>query len=863
MLRTLSLTLACLTASAAPLTVHVDPAGGAPRLAVNGQPVRARMFFGMPGAAPIPVSPAWRQVSFEFVASGSATNGTLHFRFGPAPGEVDLDDIHAADLDGPRDLIPRCDFESGPGSFQRDWTCWPPDGKNTVGAVAVVAGAGRDGSAALRVNLKAPPDGNWPDFHIYHHPQLTLTKGHRYRVTFWVRAEPARDLTVAFYRPGQMFVRLGGPPDCFPAQIKLAAGAGVNFVSFPVELPWPQPGPPADWSAVDDACATVLAANAHALLLPRVGMDPPPWWRQAHPDDVMQWEDGRRDKAVAASPQYRRDAAERLAALVTHLEEKFGDHVAGYHPAGQNTGEWFYEGTWGYPLNGYAPADLVAWRQWLQQRYASDAALRSAWHDAAVTRASATVPTPAARHAAPAGIFRDPVAERPLIDWADFQQTAMADCVCELARAVRQASQGRKLVVFFYGYVFEFGAVPNGPATAGHYALRRVLNCPDVDVLCSPISYFDRGLGQSAPAMTAAESVALAGKLWLNEDDTHTYLAREQFPGSQQHVTTQEQTLQELTRNVAQEALRNFGTWWMDLGASGWFNDPALWAALQRLRALDEPLLKRPTPFRPEVAAVLDERSVLSVAAGGTRVTRPGIYEVRAALGRMGAPYGQYLLDDVLAGRVRAKLYVFLNAWRLSPAERATLLRATRGAARLWCYAPGCFEDDHASLAAMRELTGFQLKNVAPAPAQARPTELGTRLGMRSAFGVEGSPRPLFAAAAATGDEVLATYPDGAAAVALRRTPDGPSVFVGVPGLTSELLRVAARAGGVHLFTDTDCNVYANGRFLALHAADDGPLVLDVGRAGRVSDVLSGARIGAGPRVTVPLRRGETRVLSY
>ena len=41
------------------------------------------------------------------------------------------------------------------------------------------------------------------------------------------------------------------------------------------------------------------------------------------------------------------------------LEARFGDHVAGYHPCGQNTGEWFYEGTWDSPLSGYAAADQV------------------------------------------------------------------------------------------------------------------------------------------------------------------------------------------------------------------------------------------------------------------------------------------------------------------------------------------------------------------------------------------------------------------------------------------------------------------------------------------------------------------------
>jgi hypothetical protein len=139
--------------------------------------------------------------------------------------------------------------------------------------------------------------------------------------------------------------------------------------------------------------------------------------------------------------------------------------------------------------------------------------------------------------------------------------------------------------------------------------LRQVLESPDIDVLCSPISYFDRGLGQSAPAMTAAESVALAGKMWLYEDDTRTYLDRGDFPGAYDAVDTLEKTNKELVRNTAQCAVRNFATWWMDLGATGWFDDPRMWAEMKQLAALDEPLLAHPRPFRPEVAAVIDQRS--------------------------------------------------------------------------------------------------------------------------------------------------------------------------------------------------------------------------------------------------------------
>lgn len=708
--------LPVMTASAA-LTVRVESPNGAPRLVVDGKPVRARMFWGAPGAASMPVSNDWQQVNFEFVATGNATNGTMHFRFGKETGDVELRDIK---LDG-RNLD--------------DWVVWPP---RAAGALQ------RDGGT-LRVRL-SPANEESSGFHIYSRPNLAVLKGQRYRVSFGVRATPARSLNIAFYRPGQRYVRIGGPPNVFESQIKLAADAGVNFVSFPADPPWPRPGEVADWSDVDDVCEMVLRANPNALLLPRIGLYPPLWWREAHPDDVMQWDDGHRDNAVPASPQFRRDAAERLTALIEHLEEKFGDHVAGYHPTGQNTAEWFYLDTWKRPLNGYAPADLAAWQRWLK----------------AHGKPEAPVPTPAERRAT--NIF----ASATVTDWARFQQEAMADCVCELARAARKASRGRKLVVFFYGYVFEFGPVANGPAASGHYALRRVLDCPDIDVLCSPISYFDRGLGGSAPSMSAAESVALAGKLWLNEDDTHTYLATGEPPGSRDHVTTLEQTNAELVRNVAQEALRNFGMWWMDLGATGWFNDPGMWAEMTRLRGLDEAMLRKPTPFRPEVAVVIDEQSMLRVAPGGVATTRRNIYEVRAPLGRMGAPYGQYLLDDVLARRVKAKLYVFVNGWQYSPEERARLARRLRG----------------------------------------------------------------------------------------------ESLFVEAAGVTSESLRQAARAAGVHLFTETDCNVYANGLFLAIHASQDGPLVIDTGVAGPVRDVLTGAVVGNGRKFALPIKRGETRVLS-
>ncbi len=850
--------------AARPLTVRVDASSGAPRLLIRGEPRRARVFWGSPSPGTLRLPEKGGVVSYEFTPGvDEPAHATMHLRFGHMPGDIFMDDIRITDLAAGKDVLPPCGFEGGEQDFTREWHVWPPAERNTVGTVHVEPGAGSGGSAGLHIHIVQPPGGDWPDFHIYHEDNLALVAGHRYRVSFWAKAAPARDLTTAFYRPGPSYVYLGGPPGHFESQIRLAASAGVDLVSYETPVPWPAPGEPEDWRAVDAICEDILRANPHALMIPRIGLYAPQWWKDAHPDELMRWEDGGLHGGIAtpASAIYRRDAAARLTALVTHLERRFGEHMAGYHPTGQNTGEWFYMDSWDHPLNGYSPRDARAFRDWLRTRYGSEDALRRAWSDPSVDFDRAEVPSAAARHAAPAGIFRDPAAERPLIDFVEFQQESMAGCVCELAHAVRTASAGRKLVLFFYGYLFEFGPMQTGPACAGHYALRRVLSCPDIDVLCSPISYGDRGPLGSAPSMSAAESVALAGKMWLNEDDTRTYLVRDNDLGPDNVVTTLAATNGELIRNVAQEAMRNFATWWMDLGSAGWYDDPGMWAEMKRLGKIDNELLRHPAPFRPQVALVLDERTITRLAEGCSVASAPCVYESRAMLGRMGAPYGQYLLDDAARGRVHAKLYVFANAWLLTAAQRAALRRATSGAAAVWCYAPGWLDSDRKSTEAMRELTGFRVRPISQTDAWATPTAQGRRLGLTKPFGVHARPRPLFAVVDARPEEALATYADGSVAVALRRGSGGASLFVGAPGVTPELLRIAVHAAGAHLFTSRDCCVYANGPFVALHAVSDGPVQVNVGRNAPVFDALTGQSLGRGPILSVSIQKGQNRIL--
>ncbi|MEK6795561.1 MAG: beta-galactosidase [Spirochaetota bacterium] len=1018
----------------AALTMRVDQTSGVPRILKNGSPIRSRIFYGDPQHSMPFAFGAGKSISGTVFAMYSEPDrGMMVFTFGNKASEIILDDIRVTDVETGREVIALSDFEQGQESFTREWKFWPTDAQNTVGTVAVVPGAGRDGSGGLKITLKDPPNGKWPAFNI-HHEKLSIEGGHQYRVEFWARAEPEQKVNIRFTRPVS-WNTLAGSLDLFISQVKLAATAGVDMVSFETTLPWPEPGKQPDFNGYDNLFKIILEANPNALLIPRIKVNnPPEWWVKANPNEMMRWEGERaqardlRSYACVASKKYRADAAKHLTALITHVEERFGEHAAGYHPTGQGTHEWYFpEAT--SALNGYSLPELAAWHDWLTARYGTDRALRAAWSipDAAIV--SAAVPTSGDRRASPGGIFRDPKTERAVIDFTEFQSQMMADCILDFARVVRTSTKGKKLSLFYYGYSFEWGYSRLGPGSSGHYKMRHVLSSPDIDILCSPMSYQDRALGGSSTVMTAAESISLAGKMYLNEDDTATHLApvRDDHPVWKVRANSVEESLAIIMRNLSQASLRNFAQWWVDLSAEGQFNDPKIWDIVARMRAVEEPMMNKSMPFRPSAAVVINESSMMHLAAGADIVGRPGVYESRAAIGRIGVPYGQYLMDDVIAGRVPAKLYVLMTPWVLTAEERRGLMKAIAGSTRVWCYAPGYIDGNRTSPEAMRELTGFSLvqakrvmastterdplqwperwhvfgpfskadgtpdnadlahipdtlrigthreetrivatngnfdyakifavipkdglsayafaevesstertvqfnagadwwmqwwvngesvfdtlakgngaaslgiqnhsfrvklkegKNIIAVrvasgtggfklfsggpneldelnremKAFAEPTDAGRKLGLIRAFGVNAPIKPFFTAADAKPEETLAVYPDGSAAIAMRRTSNGISLFVGVPGLTPELMRIAARAAGCHLYTQVDCNVYANGPFVALHAAEDGPLDINMGHDGPVYDVMTGEIAGTGPHMTLPIKRGETRL---
>jgi len=414
----------------------------------------------------------------------------------------------------------------------------------------------------VSIRVQGDVSGWWPTYQLRTRDgAFSLTDGVRYRCSFKVRSSKRALVNVLAERMLDGRWQPLGPPasDLFDSQLTMARAAGIRLCHVQMPTCFDPPEEAQNWAPLDQYFQHVIAVVPDALIVPRIDVDAPAWWLKRHPEAMMIYEDGSKGpKCTVSSLDYRRDMAAHVEKLCRHLCETFPTNFAGILPLGQGTYEWYYEKSLDLIVSGYDPVTEQAWRQWQlrQGRMSAD-----------------VVPVPAAalRHGAPNGMLRDPATESDLILFARFRQEQMADTVLDLAAACRRGSGGNKLVLFFYGYLYEMGMTKNGASDTGHYALSRVLASEAVDILCAPLSYTARGWGNSSPSMSATESVLAAGKLWLNEDDCRTYLAGTRSLGG---VNTQQQSIDILRRSRGQSLIRGFADWWLDIRDMGWHDDP-------------------------------------------------------------------------------------------------------------------------------------------------------------------------------------------------------------------------------------------------------------------------------------------------
>jgi hypothetical protein len=654
-------------------------------------------------------------------------------------------------------------------------------------------------------------------------------------------------------------------------QTKLAGDYDVDFITFPVQAAdfMVEDGKSYNTENLKGALDEIVQANPDAKILVRVRCYPPEWWMKKYPEDTFRNPKGElfstyKGAGSTFSQRFRDDCGKALEAIIDFCEKNYPKNIVGYHPGGANSCEWFYPDTRQRDWIGYEQSAQVSWRKWLTEKYKTDSALQKSWNDPTASLATATVPLPEEREQAFCLI--DPKTQMKLFDCNAFRQDAMVDTMLHLSKIIRRKVPN-KLSALFYGYTTI--TEQKGSANPGHFGLKRVLKSPDVDLLCGPLSYTKRDLGYGGMHPGTTESMVRAGKIWIVEDDIRTY----RVPPTQQKVTpigdelrTQEATLNVLRRDLAQEAIRDCGNWYMDLGGIGWYDDPAFWQLMKDFEKVDNDMIENPIPYAPEVALIMDERSVCYGGSKGTNLrTMMCSVKGRTDITDLAAPYGVYLLDDYLFGKpMSPKLAVFTVSCALDKKQRKALYEKTRNTGAIFMWTTGLLDPDKndINLDYVQEATGFEVEYAGDnLYAQIIPTKLAKSFGFNRTWGTNKITKPMLSPKLKEGDIVLGHYPNGKPAMVLR----GKHMFFGIGVSYQPLFDYMYKVAGVHQYSKQKVCVFANGAYLSITCTDDDKslhdIVLNIPSDKDVFDALTNEKIGKAPNITLKMKRGDNRVL--
>ena len=691
-----------------------------------------------------------------------------------------------------------------------------------------------------------------------------------------------------------------------PQEVIMAHAVGVDTVMIGISTIWSDEDEKIILERVRRIKTGIVSQNPDVRFIIRLSTAAPLWWKKKHPEAMARLQDGtipdwlppnrqnRKTEPCSATQMestsnklYRKLAGEALARTVRLCEKELGDHMMGYLVLCQMTSECQYFSAYvDNTLDGYDEGAKEGFREYLAKKYGTDAALQKAWNNPAVTLATAEVPSPERRHGDGVRLLREPVTYQDVIDMEDYLSVAMSDMILHFAKSVKEAQKGR-LVGFFYGYVAAtMNSFFGGGGQHGHQRLREVLNSPHIDFLCAPFDYTSRFVTGAGTMQGVPESVHLAGKLWLNEDDTSTHIAKalgDRSAGWDSALPTAEGTITMLRRNLVTASLRNCGVWWMDLHGLGWFLDPTLWKEMADRADLDLAVRNNPVLFEPEQAVAFDTRSVWHWVGRHPRFVAMSQVGNTAQknMALTGAAYGTYLQEDILEGRApKLKFAVFATTTAMDGTQRKQMREYAKTHGTIFAWNPAYIDLDTGkfSLAAVEEATGFKAQEVDPEKIdwKLKTTPDGVKFGLDpkgyEAFpgeksGVLGKNKvadivwPIITAVPQKGDRVLLTFSDGTPAAVYRPNGKAPSVFFAGGRIPREMMRKVGQLSGVHYTGPDGAAVYENAGFTALFAPYDGEYLIVPRKPGKYIDSILNRPLGAGRQFKVKLKQGETIML--
>lgn len=393
---------------------------------------------------------------------------------------------------------------------------------------------------------------------------------------------------------------------------------------------------------------------------------------------------------TCANPAWRKATSAYLAAVVKHMEMRYGDCVKAYLLACGQTDEWM-----DYSRGIAGRAKTQAWHAWLKA------------HD------KAKVPVPALERldrASFENLIRDPATEQDVVDYAQFTGDLVVVTALEFAAKTRSLIPRQRQIGMFFGYILELAA--SWLVWGGHLEYERLYHSPDIDFFISPGTYGDRPMGGGSGFMVPNGTRRLAGKGFLHEIDhrTPTYNVKlDEFVSIGWMVPWKDQAETDagLKREFALAIVNQTSLWCFDMWG-GVFKTPETMQIVEQGKRLWDRYATMPLESRAEVALVVDPHSTRYLNDRHASIAQ--IYQgTRNKLNRLGAPYEVFSFSDLARADLKQyRLLVFPGLFVVTPEKMAVLKKFVFNTNRsvLFAYAPAICDGKSLNPNRVKDLTG-------------------------------------------------------------------------------------------------------------------------------------------------------------
>ena len=558
-----------------------------------------------------------------------------------------------------------------------------------------------------------------------------------------------------------------------------------------------------------------------------VQLDTRPWWLEAHPECANTFT---HLSQTAANMQWRQEAAEYLQAVLTHVEEKYGDIFYGYFMLCGFTTEWFSH------FDEEAPSALKeeAFKEYMGDR-------------------GAEIPSKEELDGAAGRAFAAESCRQNVTDYRRFHAELIAESVLYFAARAQEILQHKKLLGVYYGYLLEL----DGPRlwNDGHLAYEKVFTSPDIDMISSPSSYDYRKTDSTSAFMVTYDTLNLHDKLYYLEFDHITHLAPPEvdgilIPGGDSKYKNQTETLDVMQRDFMLCAAKGAALWWFDM-FEGWFYSKEMMDSIGGMIKIAQKYAAQPQKSVSEVLVIASGEALYGVNKNSGLNTLC-LGRQREGLARMGAPYDLYSMCDLEAIDLAPyKLVIFLDAFALTASQRQYIHEKVKTGGRtvLWIYAPDYLTG---GLPALQSLTDINIVQF-----------IGEEDTVNTHFGVlkyDELPEPRFFIEDHDALPLGIYENTEKVALGIKKFGSYTSCYSAVGNLSGSVLRHIAQEAGVHIYAHKEEPVYVNSLFSGIYSLTDTELT--VKEDGLYEDVFTGMVYEAKDKtLCLPYRGAASRLL--